>query len=77
MSLKSKSRVKRAFAMSIFIFIISFGNYNRLTGTENIRPIHIASLLVIGMGIGIFIFTGVLMLRGNDYRRKEFLNFFC
>ena len=71
MSLKSKSRLNRAFVASLFVIILSFGNYTRLTVTENIKPIHIVSLLVIGIGIGIFIFTGIIMLRRDDNVNKQ------
>ena len=61
--MKNKNRIKRGFIMSLFIMVLSLGNYSRLTGTESIRPIHIVTLLACGMGIGIFVFTGVVMLR--------------
>ncbi|MEO5650870.1 MAG: hypothetical protein ABIR03_13240 [Ginsengibacter sp.] len=45
----------RAMAISFFVIAISFFNFTSLTGTECIRAIHVATLLVCGMGIGVFL----------------------
>lgn len=45
----------RAMVISFFIVAISFFNFNNLSGSECIRAIHIVTLLVCGMGIGIFL----------------------
>lgn len=52
--MKSKNKV-RFFLLPIIVIIIAFGNYTRLTGTENIRAIHIVTLITLGMGIGILL----------------------
>ncbi len=66
--MRSKRVGFRLFALPLFVIILSVGNYSRLTGTENIRGIHILSLLTIGAGIGILlrnIFT-YFKMRGGD-----------
>ena len=45
----------RAFIIPLFVIMLAVGNYTRLTGTENIRAIHIVTLLTIGMGLGILL----------------------
>jgi hypothetical protein len=42
-------------AISFFVIAISFFNFHNLSGTECIRPIHVVTLLVCGMGIGVFL----------------------
>jgi hypothetical protein len=56
----------RAMALSAFIVIISIFNFLRLTGGECIRAIHIVTLLVCGMGIGVFISALIMFLRKSD-----------
>lgn len=45
----------RGMAISAFVIIISFFNFERLTGSDCIRAIHVVTLLVCGMAIGIFL----------------------
>lgn len=42
-------------AISIFIIAISFFNFTSLDGIENVKAIHVITLLVCGMGIGVFL----------------------
>lgn len=55
----------RAILISIFIVAISFFNYTNLEGRECIRAIHVVTLLVAGMGIGIFIMNLFKWLRSR------------
>jgi len=41
--------------LALFIIIISFWNFSRLTGSECIRTIHIVTLLTAGAGIGVLL----------------------
>ncbi len=50
-----KNTTLRAFVLPLIVIILGIGNYSRLTGTENIRAIHIATLITIGMGIGVLL----------------------
>ncbi|MEO8412546.1 MAG: hypothetical protein ABI472_02760 [Ginsengibacter sp.] len=53
----------RAMAISFFIVTISTFNFLRLTGSECIRAIHVVTLLVCGMAIGILLTNLFAMLR--------------
>ncbi len=44
-----------AFFLPAFVIFLGISNYSRLSGTENIRAIHIVSLLTIGMAIGVLL----------------------
>jgi len=57
-----------AFIMPAFVILLSLGSYSRLSGTENIRPIHIVTLIAMGMGIGLLIRSTVeyFVRRRND-----------
>jgi hypothetical protein len=52
-------------AISFFVVALSFFNFARLTGTECIRAIHVVTLLVCGMGIGIFLTNLFAILRNR------------
>ena len=54
----------RAMALSFFVIAISFFNFTNLKGSECIRAIHVVTLLVCGMAIGVFI-TNLLGLLLN------------
>ncbi len=66
MSISRKGRLKRACIISFVGITMTFANYTRLTGTDNIKPIHIIALLACGMCMGIFVFAGVMLLKGVD-----------
>jgi hypothetical protein len=46
---------KRSIGIALFVLVLSLGNYMRLTGTENIRAIHIITLLTMGVAIGVML----------------------
>ncbi len=50
-----RKKYTRAMAISFFVIIISFFNFERLSGSDCIRAIHVVTLLVCGMGIGVFL----------------------
>lgn len=41
--------------VSVFVIIISFFNFNNLSDSACIRAIHVVTLLVCGMGMGILL----------------------
>jgi hypothetical protein len=45
----------RAMAISFFVLAISFFNFTRLTNSDCVRAIHVVTLLVCGMAIGVFL----------------------
>lgn len=50
-------------ALSFFILIISFWNFQRIQGCDCIRTIHIVTLLMCGVAIGVFITSLFLWIR--------------
>ncbi|MGN6530206.1 MAG: hypothetical protein ACTHK0_00455 [Ginsengibacter sp.] len=54
---------QRGMAISLFVIIISIFNFERLSNSECIRAIHVVTLLVCGMAIGIFLMNFVGWLR--------------
>ncbi|MEO5908364.1 MAG: hypothetical protein ABIP98_04105 [Ginsengibacter sp.] len=55
----------RGMAISLFVIIISFFNFERLAGSDCIRAIHVVTLLVCGMAIGIFLMNFLRLLRAK------------
>ena len=51
--------------ISIFVILTTWMSYLRLTGRENIRPIHILTLITIGIGIGLFLVSLLMMIRNS------------
>ncbi len=45
----------RSMGISVLIIGISVFNFSNLKGSECIRPIHIVTLLVCGLAIGVFL----------------------
>lgn len=58
-----RNRYLRGMAISSFIIIISFFNFTTLEGTESIKSVHIVTLLVAGMGIGVLLANFFAWLR--------------
>jgi hypothetical protein len=57
-------RIKAFILPALAIFLI-LGNYSHLAGTENIRTIHIVTLIALGMAIGILLRNVIAYLRGK------------
>ena len=55
----------RAFFIPIFVIIIALFNYSRLSGTENIKSIHLVTLITLGMGIGILLMNVITYFRNK------------
>ncbi len=53
----------RGMAISLFVIIISFFNFERLADSDCIRAIHVVTLLVCGMAIGIFLMNLLRLLK--------------
>jgi hypothetical protein len=56
----------RGMAIAFFIIAISFWNFTTLTGSECIRSIHVVTLLTCGAGIGVFLASLFMLLRGKQ-----------
>ena len=65
-----KGQIWLRLALSILLLSFSIGLYSRLPGTENIRGIHIMTLVAIGMMIGIFLVNFFMLVRGQ-YQQKQ------
>jgi len=63
--MRNKNQHLRAMALSFFVLAISYYNFTRLTGSDCIRAIHVVTLLVCGMAIGVFISNLFGMLRSK------------
>jgi hypothetical protein len=50
-----RKRHTRAMAIYFFVIVISFFYLEIFSGTDCIRPVHVVTLLVCGMGIGVFL----------------------
>lgn len=55
----------RAIAISFFVLIISYYNFTHLTNSDCIRAIHVVTLLVCGMAIGVFLANMFALLRNK------------
>jgi hypothetical protein len=64
--MRNKNLYLRAIAISLFVIIISIFNFERLTGSECIRAIHIVTLLVCGMAIGVFLNNLLALLKKRN-----------
>jgi uncharacterized membrane protein (DUF106 family) len=59
----------RPIIISLVIIILSFYNFYREVGSQNIRAVQIVSLLVCGMAIGIFLKSVVEFFRDKKNRQ--------
>jgi ABC-type Fe3+-siderophore transport system permease subunit len=59
----------RPIIISLVIIILSFYNFYREDGSQNIRAVQIVSLLVCGMAIGIFLKSVVEFFR--DKKKQQ------
>jgi hypothetical protein len=64
--MRNKNPYFRAMAISFFVMAISFFNFTRLSDSECIRAIHVVTLLVCGMAIGVFLTNLFGLLRNSN-----------
>ena len=60
----------RPIIISLVIIILSFYNFYREDGSQNIRAVQIVSLLVCGMAIGIFLKSMVEFFRDKKKQQQ-------
>ncbi len=53
--MRNKNPYLRAMAISAFVLVMTIFNFTRLTNSDCIRAIHVVTLLVCGMAIGVFL----------------------
>lgn len=63
-NMENRQRFK-AFILPALAILLTIVNYSRLSGTENIRAIHIVTLIAMGMGIGILLRNVIAYFRGR------------
>lgn len=56
---------KRVLIVALVFTFISCGNMMRLKGIEDVRAIHIVSLLTLGIGIGAMLVTLFVLLKNK------------
>jgi len=54
-----------AFVLPAIALLLLTLNYGRLTGTENIRAIHIVTLIGIGIALGVLLRNAFAYFKGN------------
>jgi hypothetical protein len=69
--MRTKSQIIIRLILSVFILVFMFGLYTRLPGTENIRSIHIITLVTAGMAIGIFLVNFFLLVKLPKESQKD------
>jgi len=69
--MRRSRRAYKAFSLPLFVIVFSILNYSRLTGTENIRAIHIVTLLLIGMGIGVLLVNTINYFRNGSNEKDS------
>ncbi|RNI37846.1 hypothetical protein EFY79_06250 [Hanamia caeni] len=60
----------RPIIISLVIIVLSFYNFYREEGSQNIRAVQIVSLLVCGMAIGIFLKSVVEFFRDKKKQQQ-------
>ncbi len=63
--MERKARI-RSFFIPALILALAIGNYSRLPGNESVRPIQVASLIAIGMCLGILVRNLFALMRGRS-----------
>ncbi|MCX6271499.1 MAG: hypothetical protein NTU44_09820 [Bacteroidetes bacterium] len=61
-------RLRRSLLICTAIFIITLGNFIRLPGSGEVRPIIIVNLIVLGMIAGVMLMNLILLFR---FRKKQ------
>ncbi len=56
---------RRSLVISAIVILLMIVNFSRLTGKECIRPIHIVTLLTLGVAIGALLVNIVLILKNR------------
>ena len=61
-----KKNYRRGLLISIMVIAISVLNFMNLDNSECIRPIHIVTLLVCGMGVGVLLVNLFGLITNRD-----------
>jgi len=48
-----REKLRRGLIMPLLVAVLAFGAFIRSPGSENVRVVHILSLIGVGMGLGV------------------------
>ncbi len=60
-----KQKMFRTLVLPLLVTIFAWINFTRLTGSENVRTLHIISLLTVGVGIGVLLRNTIAYYTGK------------
>lgn len=63
-----EKNLRRSLVLALFAFLLGFGAFLRMPGSENVRAVQIVALLGAGMGLGVA-WAHLLVLVGLRSRR--------
>ena len=61
-----KRTPKRAAILSALVIALSIFNFSRIPGGECIRAIHVVTLIAIGLALGVFLTSILLLLKSRN-----------
>lgn len=56
---------KRAVILSLIVIALTIFNFTRIPGSECIRPIHIVTLIALGLALGVLLASTILLIRSR------------
>lgn len=65
-----QNRNKKTVVLSILVILSSLANFINMDGSENIRPIRIATLILCGMGAGVALMSVINLARASRKEQK-------
>ena len=60
-----KRTPKRAAVIAVFIIAITIFNFSRIPNSDCVRPIHIVTLIALGLALGVLLTSIMLMIRSR------------
>ena len=62
-------KIKRSILVSLIVMCVSFQQFTRLAGIENIKAIHAVTLLACGTALGVFLVNLMLLIKNNKDKK--------
>jgi hypothetical protein len=56
---------KRSLFICSLVILLLIGNYSRMKGTESIRPLHMVTLITMGVAIGVLLVNIILLIKNK------------
>ncbi|GAC1585009.1 MAG: hypothetical protein NVS3B19_01910 [Ginsengibacter sp.] len=60
-----KRTPKRAAVIAVLIIAITIFNFSRIPNSDCVRPIHIVTLIALGLALGVLLTSIMLMIRSR------------